>query len=139
MSYNKLSAKRKKTGPRRPVLFTAESLHGRPPFSTSSSTAAAPPRPHREERSHRGGGPRGRWAVGGDAGEPEREAEAPQGRDHSRARPLRRPRRRPEEAAGEPGPPQRQEPRGACGVLVIIVLKMQSVVRVSVLGACSVE
>jgi len=66
-------------------------------------------------RTHGGGG--SQEGEGGDAGEPERgaEASAGQSRDHPRSCARWRPRRRPEEAAGEPCPPQRQESRGACG------------------------
>lgn len=89
------------SGPRRRLLFF-------PPSST------APPQgsqPHTHAESARAGAhAEGTFTggEGGDAGEPERgaEASAGQSRDHPRSCARRRPRRRPEEAAGEPLPPQ---------------------------------
>jgi hypothetical protein len=98
-----------------------ESLPGLPSFSTPSSSAAAALVFTLEGRALT------RWwrssGEGGDAGEPEWAPEAGQARDHPRPRALRRPHRRPEEAAGEPRAPQRQEPRGECVRLTVYYSK----------------
>jgi hypothetical protein len=56
----------------------------------------------------------GTAAADAGAGQPEQASEAGQNPDHPRPRARRRPRGLPAEAAGEPRPPQRQEPCGPC-------------------------